>query len=51
MALLSGVSPITAIGVYLLQKIVPPLSGNLFTFDYHITGSWQEPVLVEVVAQ
>jgi uncharacterized protein YhdP len=48
MALLSGVSPITAIGVYLLQKIVPPLSGNLFTFDYHITGSWQEPILNEV---
>ena len=49
MALLSGVSPITAIGVYLLQKIVPPLSGNLFTFDYRITGGWQEPVLAEVV--
>jgi uncharacterized protein YhdP len=49
MALLSGVSPITAIGVYLLQKIVPPLSGNLFTFDYHITGGWQDPVLTEVV--
>jgi len=51
MALLSGVSPITAIGVYLLQKIVPPLSGNLFTFDYRITGSWQEPVLTEVVGE
>jgi uncharacterized protein YhdP len=49
MALLSGASPITAIGVYLLQKIVPPLSGNLFAFDYHITGSWQEPELTEVI--
>jgi uncharacterized protein YhdP len=49
MALLSGVSPITAIGVYLLQKIVPPLSGNLFTFDYRITGGWDSPVLTEVV--
>lgn len=49
MALLSGASPITAIGVYLLQKIVPPLSGNLFAFDYHIMGSWQEPELTEVI--
>lgn len=49
MALLSGASPITAIGVYLLQKIVPPLSGNLFTFDYRIRGSWQEPIFEDVV--
>lgn len=45
LAILGGATPITAIGVYLLQKIVPPLSGNLFTFPYHVGGSWQEPEL------
>lgn len=48
MALLSGASPITAIGYYLLQKIIPPLGGNFITLNYHITGSWQEPTLDEV---
>ena len=51
MALLSGVSPITAIGVYLLQKIVPPLSGNILEFDYRINGSWQDPQLNESEAK
>lgn len=48
MALLSGASPITAIGYYLLQKIIPPLGGNFITLNYRISGSWQEPVLDEV---
>lgn len=48
MALLSGASPITAIGYYLLQKIIPPLGGNFITLNYRITGSWQEPTLDEV---
>jgi uncharacterized protein YhdP len=51
MTLLSGASPIIAIGVYLIQKIVPPLSGNLFTFDYRIRGSWQSPVFEDVQAR
>jgi uncharacterized protein YhdP len=45
MALLSGASPVTAIGYYLLQKIIPPLGGNFITLNYRITGSWQEPIL------
>jgi uncharacterized protein YhdP len=47
MALLSGASPITAIGYYLLQKIIPPLGGNFITLDYRITGTWKEPILDE----
>lgn len=47
-ALLSGASPVTAIGYYLLQKVIPPLSGNLLTLHYHISGSWQEPILDEL---
>lgn len=50
MALLSGASPITAIGYYLLQKIIPPLGGNFITLNYRITGSWQEPILDEISA-
>ncbi len=50
MALLSGASPITAIGYYLLQKIIPPLGGNFITLNYRITGSWQEPILDELSA-
>jgi uncharacterized protein YhdP len=50
MALLSGASPITAIGYYLLQKIIPPLGGNFITLNYRITGSWQEPILDETSA-
>ncbi len=45
MVLLSGASPVTAIGYYLLQKIIPPLGGNFITLNYRITGSWQEPIL------
>jgi uncharacterized protein YhdP len=45
MALLSGASPVTAIGYYLLQKIIPPLGGNFITLNYRITGSWQAPIL------
>lgn len=44
-ALLSGASPVAAIGVYLLQKIIPPLNGNILSFDYDITGDWQNPNL------
>lgn len=44
-ALLSGASPITAIGYYLLQKAIPWLDANIVTLHYRITGPWQEPIL------
>ena len=37
------INPVWGLGAFLLQKILRNPLGQVFTFDYHITGTWAEP--------
>lgn len=47
-ALAGAASPVTALAMYAIMKIIPGLTEELITYHYKITGPWKTPVVTEL---
>lgn len=40
--------PIVGVGAFILQKLLRNPIGNIFAYDYTVTGKWDDPVVTKV---